>query len=291
MIRPRQAFTQIELLVVIAIIAVLIGLLLPAVQKVREAAARMRSTNNIRQCILAMHNYAEGDRPFPSLDGSRTPSMNSLMFELLPYVEEGNFYRQCVESGHSTSAHTVKMYLSPADPTIDPSNEGLGEASYAANAFTLQKECRLGSSFLDGTSNTIAFAEHYALGGRTQFSWFHTDAFELPYPGAAADRLHRATFAEPRIVPSIRPYPLLPPDVFPVTSGNPPTSNGSVPGLTFQVRPTPGECDYRLAQTPHAGGMLVAMFDGSVRTLAPGTAPAVYWGMVTPAGGEVIADY
>ena len=54
-----------------------------------------------------MHNYAEGDRPFPSLDGSRNPSGHSLMFELLPYVEERNFYRECVESGKSTSAHTV----------------------------------------------------------------------------------------------------------------------------------------------------------------------------------------
>ena len=287
--RSREAMTLIELLVVVAIIAVLIGLLLPAVQKVREAAARMRSTNNLRQCMLAMHNYAEGDRPFPSLDGRMNPARRSLMFELLPYVEEGNFYRQCVESGQSTSAHTVKMYQSPADPTIMPKDTGDSAASYAANAFALRKECRLGSGFPDGTSNTIAFAEHYAYGGRTQFDWASAKAFVIIFPGSASDRLHRATFAEPSVVFASL-FPPLPPDVFPVTSGDPPTSDGSTPGLTFQVRPTPEEFDYRLAQTPHSGGMLVGMFDGSVRTLAPGIAPSAYWGMVTPAGGEVAVD-
>ena len=287
--RSRKAMTMIELLVVIAFIAVLIGLLLPAVAQVRATALRLRSTNNIRQCVLAMHNYAEGDRPFPSLDGFRNPSTNSLMFELLPYVEEDNFYRQCVSSGKSTSAHTIKMYLSPADPTVDLTIPTNNLASYAANAFTLRKECRLGNSFPDGTSNTIAFAEHYAFGGRTQFSWFSTEAHTFSFPGSVVDRVHRATFAEPSVVFAML-MPPLPPDVFPVTSGDPPTSDGSVPGLTFQVRPTPGEFNYRLAQTPHSGGMLVAMFDGSVRTLAPGTAPSVYWGMVTPSGGEVIAE-
>ena len=288
--RSRHGMTLIELLVVVAIIAVLIGLLLPAIQKVREAAARMRSTNNLRQCILAMHNYAEGDRPFPSLDGSHSASGYSLLFELLPYVEEENFYRQCVKSGQATSAHTIKMYLSPADPTVDLSNPTNNMASYGSNAFVLQKPCRLESGFPDGTSNTIAFAEHYAYGcEKTQFSWFSTTAFGVASPPATVDRVHRATFAEPVVVDSF-PGPALPPDVFPVTNGDPPVSLGSMAGLTFQVRPTLGECNYRLAQTPHAGGMLVAMFDGSVRTLAPGTAPSVYWGMVTPSGGEVIAE-
>ena len=288
--QTRQAMTLIELLVVIAIIAVLIGLLLPAVQKVREAAARMKSSNNIRQCVLAMHNYAEGDRPFPSLDGFGNPSSCSLMCELLPYVEEDAYYRQILAGNSNGSAHAVKMYQSPADPTF-LNYPGNPMSSYAANAFALRKPCRLGSSFPDGTSNTIAFAEHYAECDRIQFNWIGTEAFMLVPPGPGSDGVHRATFAEPVAVFApffARP---LPPDVYPVTSGDPPTSVGSEPGLTFQVRPTLTECNYRLAQTPHSGGMLVAMFDGSVRTLAPGTAPSVYWGMVTPAGGEVINDY
>ena len=287
--RTRAAMTLIELLVVIAIIAVLIGLLLPAVQKVREAAARMSSSNNIRQCVLGMHNYAEGDRPFPSLDGFGNPISCSLMVELLPYIEQDAYYRQ-IMPGKSFPDHAVKMYQSPADPTF-LNYSGNPMSSYAANAFALRKPCYLRSSFPDGTSNTIAFAEHYALCDRIQFNWTGTMAFMDGSPGPVSDGVHRATFAEPVVVFAPFFAKPLPTDVFPVTSGDPPTSVGSEPGLTFQVRPALAECNYRMAQTPHTGGMLVAMFDGSVRTLAPGIAPSVYWGMVTPAGGEVIADY
>ena len=78
-------------------------------------------------------------------------------------------------------------------------------------------------------------------------------------------------------------------DVQPV--GTPSGTRASVPGLTFQQQPSLDQCDFRVLQTPHPGGLPVALMDGSVRTLRHGIAGTVFWAAVTPAGGEVIGDW
>jgi prepilin-type N-terminal cleavage/methylation domain-containing protein len=161
----RAAFTLVELLVVIAIIAILIGLLLPAVQKVREAAARTQSLNNLKQMALAVNNVAStstaGYIPpsygnFPATNTSTPPQ--SFFIWLLPYIEGGNLYTATANN----STTPVKPYIAQGDP-FNPGTSNL--ISYGSNATLLGSQA-IGSAVPTGAT-TLVPTFPTSLGGRT----------------------------------------------------------------------------------------------------------------------------
>src|SRR5262245_65564151 len=103
----RLAFTLIELLVVIAIIAILIGLRLPAVQKVRDAAARIQCTNNVKQLALGCHNYESTNGTLPPWAVGTPVQFGSAHYLLLPYIEQDNLYQQA--NGNSFNVRTSPL--------------------------------------------------------------------------------------------------------------------------------------------------------------------------------------
>jgi prepilin-type N-terminal cleavage/methylation domain-containing protein len=334
--RRRHGFTLIELLVVIAIIAVLIGLLLPAVQKVREAAARTTSSNHLRQLGLAVHNYNDsyqGKLP-PMVDtGTNAPTgagLQSLFFNILPYIEQDNIYKLFQRATPATyyrstgtplgaTSNIIKVFLSPADSTasngtttnitvtVTPAPSApftstwtgtFATTSYAGNGLVFKGNTGgIPRTFVDGTANTIMFAERYQVcagataNGGTVYNLWGVGVYgpQMPLYGVLTPGTPTALTSSGKAAPAANLPTTWNNAAVSVRIGKDNATPTTVP-YPFQVAPrgTNPQCDPRVAQTPHVGGMLVGLGDGSVRSVNPSISQWTFWAASTPAGNETL---
>jgi prepilin-type N-terminal cleavage/methylation domain-containing protein/prepilin-type processing-associated H-X9-DG protein len=182
----RGGFTLIELLVVIAIIAVLIGLLLPAVQKVREAAARAQCQNNLKQMALAWHSYHDVNQSFPwgggrtivFADGSSKQYLGCWTLDILPYLEQGAVYQRF----YAMTASTI--FGTSSDPNVNPT-------AAVIPTFLCPSDDNQKHQVQDGSGNVYGAYDYRANGGYGFSSTYKNGvanfSFNNPTPVRIAD--------------------------------------------------------------------------------------------------------
>ena len=307
--RPRSGFTLIELLVVIAIIAILIGLLLPAVQKVRDAAARAKSQNNMKQIALASHSFHDAHNYIPPDIGWK-PAVDALdgidgtgYFYVFPYLEQDNLFKSCLFEGWTwgykngkwgyyyrvrayyadRKSDAVKVLIAPNDQS---SYDGYAYVSYLMNQDVWDGKKTM-VTITDGTSNTVSLAEgnSYCYGGYSSTydagtkTWTYTYAFRQGYWNLIAENSAKQEYTYSWGGTTYR---------YIYNYSGP--SFKMIAGKTFEIKPTPYyQCDAAVPQS-HSTALLVAMSDGSVRSVARGVSTTTWQAALTPDRGDVFGS-
>jgi prepilin-type N-terminal cleavage/methylation domain-containing protein len=325
--RRWRGFTLIELLVVIAIIAILIALLVPAVQKVREAAARTQSANNLKQISLALHNCNDAFKKIPATDGAFPQTWNGpnnvdwsgnttnphnwsqlkpavrgpIFYYLLPYIEQNDIYKQNnadVTWNNPGANAVISTYIAPSDPTVQAG--GMTTASWTADPITGAQSPPGGA--LSYAANNMVFLGPLPNGSANAGASIprtfrdgtsNTIVFAERYSNCSGLSHGWNLYQDSQVANA-------------GSLGNPAGSNiwgvgydapangyaagNGTPGSVPQWAPPDAQCLTYLVQSFNPGVILVGMGDGSVRNVGPNITLSTWEFANNPRDGQILGS-